>query len=294
MNLVVGATGMVGTEICRRLTSAGEPVRAMVRRTSDPAKVEMLKTLGATVVQGDLRDARSLKAACQGVKAVVTTASAMPFAYNASDNTPHITDHDGYVSLVTIAREAGVEQFVYTSFPPLAASFPLQDAKRAVERALRASGLTYTILQPTYFTEIWLSPAVGFDYPNGKAVIYGTGDNPISWISLRDVAQFAAASVNNPQAQNAIVELGGPQGISPSNVIKIFERISGKPFEVTYVPVETLQTQLTGATDPMQKSYAGLMLGYTSHTSIDMAATLKTFPLTLRTVEDYARSVLPS
>ncbi len=294
MNLVVGATGMVGTEICRLLTSAGEPVRAMVRRTSDPVKVEMLKTLGATVVQGDLRDARSLKAACQGVKAVVTTASAMPFAYNASDNTPHTTDQEGYVSLVTIAREAGVERFVYTSFPPLAASFPLQDAKRAVEGALRASGLAYTILQPTYFTEIWLSPAVGFDYPNGKAVIYGTGDNPISWISLRDVAQFAAASVNNPQAQNATVELGGPQGISPSNVIKLFERISGKSFEVTYVPVETLHAQLAGATDPMQQSYAGLMLGYTSHTSIDMAATLKTFPLTLRTVEDYARSVLPS
>jgi uncharacterized protein YbjT (DUF2867 family) len=215
-------------------------------------------------------------------------------AGNASDNTPHTTDQDGYVSLVTIAREAGVEQFVYTSFPPLAASFPLQDAKRAVERALRASGLTYTILQPTYFTEIWLSPAVGFDYPNGKAVIYGTGDNPISWISFRDVAQFAAPSVNNPLARNVTVELGGPQGISPSNVIKIFERISGKSFDVTYVAVETLQGQLAGATDPMQKSYAGLMLGYTSQRSIAMAATLKTFPLTLRTVEDYARSVLPS
>jgi hypothetical protein len=36
------------------------------------------------------------------------------------------------------------------------------------------------------------------------------------------------------------------------------------------------------------------MLGYTSQRSIAMAATLKTFPLTLRTVEDYARSVLPS
>ena len=108
------------------------------------------------------------------------------------------------------------------------------------------------------------------------------------------MAQFAAASVNNPQAQNTTVELGGPQGISPSNVIKIFERISDRSFDVTYVPVETLQVQLAGATDPMQKSYAGLMLGYTSHTSIDTAATLKTFPLTLRTVEGYALSVLPS
>lgn len=294
MNLVVGATGMVGAEICRLLTSAGEPVRAMVRRTSDPVKVEMLKNSGATVVQSDLRDATSLAAACRGVKAVVTTASAMPFAYNPGDNTPQTTDQDGCWSLVTAAREAGVEHFVYTSFPPLAASFPLQDAKRAVERALRASGLTFTILQPTYFAEIWLSPAVGFDYANGKAVIYGTGDNPISWISLRDVAQFAAAIVKNPPAQPATIQLGGPQGISPADVIKIFERISGKSFEVTHVSVEALQAQLAGATDPMQRSFVGLMLGYASHASIDMAATLETFPLTLRSVEDYARSVLAS
>jgi len=44
----------------------------------------------------------------------------------------------------------------------------------------------------------------------------------------------------------------------------------------------------------MQKSFAGLMLGYASHASIDMASTLKTFPLRLRTVEEYARSVTPS
>lgn len=49
---------------------------------------------------------------------------------------------------------------------------------------------------------------------------------------------------------------------------------------------------LDAATDPMQKSSAGLMLGYARHSEIDMASTLKTFPLTLRTVEGYARGVL--
>jgi hypothetical protein len=42
----------------------------------------------------------------------------------------------------------------------------------------------------------------------------------------------------------------------------------------------------------MQKSFAGLSLSYTCTTPIDMAATLKAFPLKLRTVEDYARSVM--
>jgi hypothetical protein len=55
-------------------------------------------------------------------------------------------------------------------------------------------------------------------------LLTSAGEPIRAMVSFRDVAQFAAASVNNPLAQKATVELGGPQGISPSNVIKIFER----------------------------------------------------------------------
>jgi len=292
MNLVVGATGMVGTEICRLIAASGRSVKALVRASSNAAKVDDLRRLGATVVQGDLRDRTSLKAACDGVKAVISTASAIPFAYTTDENTPQRTDQDGCLSLIDVAREAGVQHFVYTSFPPMAASFPLQDAKRAVEARLRASGMTHTILRPTYFTEVWLSPAVGFDPANFKAAVYGTGDNAISWISFLDVAQFAVASLDSPAAWNMTLELGGPEGLSPRNVVTIFEKIGGKDFDVTHVPVAALQGQMAGAADPMQKSFVGLMLGYASATAIDMTATLKTFPLKLRTVEAYARSVM--
>lgn len=291
MNLVVGATGMVGTEICRLLAASGRSVKALVRASSDAAKVENLKRLGATVVQGDLRDRPSLKAACDGVKAVISTASSMPFAYAPGENTPQRTDQAGCLSLIDVAREAGVQHFVYTSFPPMAASFPLQDAKRAVEARLRESGLVHTILRPTYFTEVWLSPAVGFDHANCKATVYGMGENAISWISFLDVAQFAVASLDSLAARNTTLELGGPEGLSPRAVVKIFEGISGKRFEVTQVPVDALQGQLAAATDPMQKSFVGLMLSYASATPIDMTSTLKTFPLKLRTVDAYARSV---
>ena len=40
MDLVVGATGLLGTEICRRLRDGGEDVRALVRKTSEVLKVE--------------------------------------------------------------------------------------------------------------------------------------------------------------------------------------------------------------------------------------------------------------
>ena len=49
MNLVVGATGMVGMEICRLMAASGKPVKALVRASSDVAKVESLKRLGAKV-----------------------------------------------------------------------------------------------------------------------------------------------------------------------------------------------------------------------------------------------------
>jgi uncharacterized protein YbjT (DUF2867 family) len=283
---------MVGSEVCRLLAAAGKPVTALVRSSADPAKVEKLKSLGVTVVQGDLREAATLKTACKGVSAVIATASSMPFTYQPDANTPHSTDQEGYLGLVAAARQAGVKQFVYTSFPPMAASFPLQDAKRAVEASLRASGMTYTILQPTFFNEVWLHPGAGFDYPNHKASLYGTGENPISWISFLDVAQFAAASLDNPAARNVVLPLGGPAAISPLGVVKIFEKVGGKPFEVTKVPVEALQGQLAGAADPFQKSFAGLMIGYASAKAVDMTATLKAFPLKLRTVEEHAKSVM--
>jgi NADH dehydrogenase len=73
MNLVVGATGVLGGEICRQLRQGGRPVRALTRSTTDPLKVEQLKRLGATLVQGDLKDRASLDSACRGAAAVITT-----------------------------------------------------------------------------------------------------------------------------------------------------------------------------------------------------------------------------
>ena len=292
MILVVGATGLVGRQICRLLAASGKPTRAMVRATSDQAKVDELKSLGADVVQGDLRDPKSLRAACQGVSAIIATASSMPFNYQPGENTPETTDQDGLLSLIDAACEAGVQQFIYTSFPTMTPDFPLQDAKRAVEDRLRGCGLAYTILQPTFFMEVWLSPAVGFDYANRKATIYGSGESPISWISFLDVARFAVACLDNPAARNATLELGGPEALNPLQVVKVFEEAGGKPFEVQRVPVEALQGQLAAATDPMQASFTGLMIGVANGRSIDMRATLQSFPLKLKTVREYAGEVL--
>lgn len=291
--LVVGATGMVGSEICTRLMAQGKAVRALVRSTSDPAKVSHLKALGIETMQGDLRNRASLEAACRGVETVMTTASSMPFTYKPGENDIRTTDLAGEMSLIDAAKAAKVRHFVYTSFSGnLDLDFPLRNAKRAVERYLKASGLTYTILRPSCFMEVWLSPAVGFDAANAKAVIYGDGTKPLSWITTRDVAAFAVASLENPAARNATLELGGPEALTPLQVVKIFEAAQGRKFDVQFVPADALKAQQIAATDPMQQSFAGLMRCVAAGDAIEMKEMLKTFPVKLMSVKEYVQQMM--
>jgi len=291
MNLVVGTTGLLGGEIARRLAAAGKRVRALVRPTSDPHKLEALRNEGVELIEGDLKDRASLDIACQGAMSVVSTASAT-LSRQPGDSIDSV-DRAGQINLVDAAKAGGVRQFVYISFrenPKL--DFPLQSAKLEVERHLRESGLSYTILKASLFMEVWLTPALGFDAAAGRARIYGAGQNPISWVSYRDVAAFAVSALTNPKARNAAIEVGGPEPLSPLQVVKAFEDMTGRKFKVEHVPEETLRKQYTSATDPMQKTFAALMLMYALGDAIDMKKTLKDFPVQLTTVWDYARQAM--
>lgn len=288
--LVVGATGFLGSEICRRLSNQGRHVRALVRTTADPAKIETLQKLGCSLVYGDLRDRASLDAACKSVDEVITTASTT-FSRQPGDSI-EMTDQAGQLALVAAAKAARIRHFVYTSYSNqidhTANPCALTVAKRTVEKALKESGMSYTILRPTYYMQIWLSPAVGFDAANATAAIYGTGQNKISWISFYDVAEFAVESLDNPAARNAVLELGGPEALSPLEVVKIFETATERPFTVNHVPVETLEVQRASATDSLSEAFAALMLSYANGDVIDMRAMLKEFPLALTSVKEFA------
>ena len=75
-------------------------------------------------------------------------------------------------------------------------------------------------------------------------------------------------------------------------MVQIFEEVKGSKFAVEHVPEEALQAQKEAAPDPLQESFAGLMLQYATGDAIDMQATLKAFPLQLTSVRDYANRVL--
>jgi uncharacterized protein YbjT (DUF2867 family) len=289
MNLIVGATGMLGGEICRLLAEQGSAVRVLVRDSSNPEKVERLRELRAEVFRGDLKDRASLEKACSGASAVVSTASST-VSRQQGDSIENV-DRQGQLNLIETAEEAGVRHFILISFPNVDVDFPLQAAKRAVEDRLRRGRMTYTILQPTFFTEVWLSPALGFDLSHAMARIYGGGHNKISWISFRDVAKFAAAALGNPRAVNAVIKLGGPDALSPLDVVRLAEQVVGKRVVVEHVPEEALRAQYGAATDPLRQSLAGLMLYYARGDAIDMAETLRALPVQhLKSVREYLKA----
>lgn len=290
MILIAGATGLLGGEICRLLTVDGKAVRALVRSTSDQAKVDMLKGYGVELTIGDLRDRSTLDSACKGVSAVVSTVSALPYSYEPEENNIQTVDLNGNKNLIDAAKARGVEHFVFISFT-MQNDFPLKNAKREVEQYLKESGLTYTILRPSYFMEFWFSQAVGFDGANAKAQIYGSGENPISWISYRDVAKFVLVSLEHPAAQNTTLKLGGPEAISQLDAVQIFEGLGGKQFELSFVPEDTLRDQQESAADPAQQSFAGLMRWYARGDVIDIREMLEKFPVQLTSLQDYIESM---
>jgi uncharacterized protein YbjT (DUF2867 family) len=289
MVLVVGATGLVGSEVCQRLMRRGEPVRALVRATSSEEKIEALRSSGVELCVGDLKDAKSIVAACRGVNAVISTASST-LTRQPGDSIESV-DAAGQLNLVNAAKDAHVGRFLFVSFRrPPGVSFSLSDAKEQVENAV--TNLNFTVIQASWFMEVWLSPALGFDYANAAARIYGPGTSPISWVSFRDVAEICAVALRHPAAERRTIEFGGPEALSPLEVVARFEKIGGRPFRLEHVPEQALLAQFEGATDSMNKSFAALMLGYLHGDAMNMAAVVNTYGIKLTNVNEYARSVM--
>jgi NADH dehydrogenase len=299
--LVAGATGYLGGEICRRLVGAERRVRGVVRATSDPERVAHLEGLGVGLVRADLKDRASLDAACRGTDTVISTVSTT-LSRQPGDSIRRV-DRDGQLALVDAARAAGVRHFVYVSYTRLDDHdpCPLTAAKRAVEGHLRAGatratpgGMSYTILRPTYFMDVWLGPALGFDVAGGRVTVYGDGRAGVSWIALGDVAQFAVEAVDHPAARDASLDLGGPSAPSYADVIALAERLRGRPLEVQAVDEPALEARRAAAPDELAQSFAALQLAVARGGVIDMRETLRRFPIRLTPVEAHLERLLGS
>jgi len=291
MVLVIGATGLLGSEVVRRLRLAGQTVRALARATSNPQRLEALGQAGAEIAYGDLKEPASLQTACRGIEAIVTTASST-FSQQPGDSIKTV-DRDGYFSLIDAAKQAGVRRFVYTSIPQsLQYESPLTRSKAEVGEHLSASGIDYTVLVANFFMEIWLSPALQFDPQNARATIYGTGERPIGFVSYKDVAEIAVRSLAQEASKNRSISVAGPANLAPLDVVQTFERASGRRFAVEHVPEEALLEKYRVTENPLEKTFAALMLDYANGCPMDMRKTLSIFPIHLTPVQEYADSML--
>ena len=287
--LMVGGTGLVGRQIALALRRQNQSVRALVRGGSAHPKAGELQSDGIRIVDGDLTQPESLAIACEGVDSVVCTATTMP---TGADDGLRRVDHDGVLALIDAAERAGAKKFVYTSYSGnLRRPSALETAKRDCEARLLESSMNAVVLRPTYFMEIWLGPHLGFDPANGRARIIGAGEAKISYISASNVAEFAVSALLRQTGQQAILEMGGPEPLSQLDVVRIFERTLGITCQLDFVPVEALQQQHLSA-DPLQRTFAALMLGCNDGDVIPGAAALATeYGIQLRSVQQYAESL---
>ena len=285
MILVAGATGELGRAICRQLTEKGGTVYGMVRASSAPEAVAELESIGVRPVQAELDDPESLREACSGCDAVVSGMTAMGRPGDSIDR----VDREGQLALVGAAAEEGVERFVYMSYSgAIGKDDPLTLAKRAVERTLKHSGMSWTVLRPSYFMESWLSPALGFDVAGGRVRVFGDGRAPISWVARDDVAAFAAAAVDSEEARNATLEIGGPEAIAPLDVVALFEALTGRPLEVEQVGEAELLAAQKAARQPQEQSLTALMLAYARGNAVPMEDIAERFGLELTPLRDWA------
>lgn len=288
MILVAGATGQLGSEIVRRLLGRGQKVRALVRQSSDSSKVDALRSAGAEIVRGDLKDQDSLRTACAGARVVISTVSMITTGRDTDSFAA--TDAVGTRQLIDGARAAGSEQFVFVSFDTSRSpDAPITAAKREVEEHLKRSGLTYTILHPSLFMETWLGPMLFANPATGTATVYGDGTPKLHYVAVADVAELAVQCVGNPAAHKAVIPFGGPEPISQREAVKLFEEEFGKPFTVNEVPEHALEAQWKGTDNPMEKSFASLMLGVARGFDAGIEPPFDKFPMQLTTPREFVR-----
>ena len=290
MILVAGATGVLGSEIVRRLTARGDQVRAMVRTTSAPEKIERLKMLGAEIVRADVKEPRTLLAACQGVSAVISTITTI--LTSQPGDSFEATDGEGNEALIDAAKNAGATKFVFVSFDTSKTpDCPLSNAKKAAEEHLKASGLDYTILHGSLFCESWLGPMLFADPVAGTAKVYGKGTDKIRYIAVADVAEFAVQSLTAPIARNATIDVGGPEEISQRDAVGIFEEAFGKKFSVIEIPEAALEAQWSSAQNPFDRTFAGLMLGVARGFVSGLKPPFDAFPMRMTSPREYVRNM---
>ena len=264
MILVAGGTGHLGIELVPLLTARGIPVRVVTR---DPDRAR--QRLGETpqLAKGDARNPHTLEAALKGVDAVV---SAMT-GFGPGAPGPKAVDYEGNLNLIKAAEAAGVRRFVLVSIHGATADHAMElwRMKYRAEEALRASRLDWVIVRPNAYMELWAEIVAGPIFKDGKATVFGRGDNPVNFNSAKDVASFVELALFDPDLSRTILSLGGPENLTLNQLVGQAERAAGRKAAVKHVPLPMMRL-MSLVMRPLKPDVAAMIQGGIAFDTVDM------------------------
>jgi uncharacterized protein YbjT (DUF2867 family) len=243
--LVTGGTGFIGPHVVHTLRTADAPVRALVRK---PAEAGRLAAWGAELATGDVTDPASLRAACEGIDAVIHLVAIIKGKPADFERVMS----EGTRNLVAAAHEAGARRFVLASALGLDErskdAVPYFAAKWEMERAVKDSGLEHVIFRPsfvfgrdggvlpTFIRLARLAPVTP---------ITGPGTQRLQPIWVEDLAQYYARALTEAAAANRTFDLGGPDAVSWNEFWEQLKRVLGVRRPSVHMPFGLMRAQAT-------------------------------------------------
>ncbi|MGN7764405.1 SDR family oxidoreductase [Paenibacillus sp. 22594] len=225
MIVIVGATGTIGSALFERLVDLGVPVRALSR---EPEKLrDQIGEKGRSTIEVALADA----ADPESLRRAFTGASQL---FLAMSNSPRQIELE--TSIIQMAAESGIKHIVKISSPAFEQRSPVAVAgwHQEIEKALRESGLTHTVLRPYAFMQNLVRHAPTITTQN---VFFGSmGDSPCNFIDCRDIADVAAEALTNPEVSGQIYTLTGSEIFSYPQIAARLSALLNRP--ITYINME--------------------------------------------------------
>jgi divinyl chlorophyllide a 8-vinyl-reductase len=241
--LLLGATGTIGLATAQALIQRGHEVVCFLR-TPQGTKGGLLKTSkaaaleGATIRYGDPTNPESLVRDGFAHERFDVVMSCLA-SRTGSPRDAWRVDHQAHVHALEAAQAAGVQHFVLLS--AICVQKPLlafQHSKLAFEKALIASGLTYSIVRPTAFFKS-LSGQLERVKKGKPFLIFGDGQlTACKPISDSDLGDFMASCIDDTTRHNQILPIGGPgPAITPRQQGEYLFQLLGKEPRFKSVPV---------------------------------------------------------
>ena len=233
MILVTGGTGLVGAAAVRELARRGKQVAVLSRDAASVAR--RFPDLRLEARQGDVRDSESLRAAFQGVEAVI---NCVQFPNSPIENkrrgwTFEQIDEQGTMRQVEAAGAAGVRRFVYVS--GVGAAPDAQKhwfvSKWRAEEAVRAGGIPHVIFRPTWVygpEDVALNRFLGFARRLPFVPSFGDGKQLMQPIFIDDLGRLLANAVERAEALDQTFEAGGPEQLPMNDVIRTALELAGR------------------------------------------------------------------